>query len=508
MFSRRTVKSFRLQIFFLIAALACPLLISLFLISTAYWSTSSFQKQARDRLQVVADFYTSSLQEENMAWLNAPKLSLGDKKDTLLALLNPTVASGQRAFPKIVSGFYFMDYNLFLTSPVPEKTGSNSLLITYIKQNRILIQNTATTKQPITELTKLAGEQVAYRFQPFTLPGGFSGTIWAITRAGSYQPPINNLLEKILVITLLGLLIGLGGAIILVRKTAADVRHLKKGLRRLEDDLSVRLPPLNGELGEVATAINNLARTLEKNQIERDRLEEHVRRSERLSALGQLVAGVAHEVRNPLTSVRGYIQFWQTLTDNFRDHPSFKIVFNQIDRLDQLIEKLLNFSRPDLSYKNPENLNDLLQETLALFGQELTQNNIDLDLKLDDKLPPVLINRGQIQQVLLNLLSNARDAMPNGGHLQITTAMTSNQCGLCLTISDNGSGIPEGLRTKIFDPFFTTKPQGTGLGLSISHEIVQFHDGELNLTSHPGEGTTATMFLPVMDKNTSDSGAN
>ena len=98
--------------------------------------------------------------------------------------------------------------------------------------------------------------------------------------------------------------------------------------------------------------------------------------------------------------------------------------------------------------------------------------------------------------------------MPNGGHLQITTAMTSNQCGLCLTISDNGSGIPEGLRTKIFDPFFTTKPQGTGLGLSISHEIVQFHDGELNLTSHPGEGTTATMFLPVMDKNTSDSGAN
>ena len=227
-------------------------------------------------------------------------------------------------------------------------------------------------------------------------------------------------------------------------------------------------------------------------------LEEQVLQQERLASLGLLAAGVAHEVNTPLTGISGYAQL--LLDDMAADDPrreTLEKIEIQTRRVSKIANSLLNLARPERSAFEDLTLNDAVQEVLRLFEPQIRDKRIVLQVELDSELPEVRGHRGKLQQVLLNLLSNARDAVEGGGRIAVRTVQRDER--VVLEVVDDGVGIAESDLQRIFDPFFTTKGRGkgTGLGLSISYGIVREHDGAMHVDSVPGQFTRFRVELPV-----------
>ncbi|HEY2932852.1 MAG TPA: ATP-binding protein [Acidobacteriota bacterium] len=228
------------------------------------------------------------------------------------------------------------------------------------------------------------------------------------------------------------------------------------------------------------------------------RLEDQLVQAEKLTSLGLLAAGVAHEVNTPLAGISSYTQM--LLKDVPRDHPHYEIlakVEKQSFRASEIVNNLLNFARLSGSDFQELNLNHLMLETLSLLDHQFKNQGIDVAANLDPTLPETYGNGGKLQQVFMNLLMNAKDAMPEGGRIEIRTAREEN--GISVRIRDTGTGIARDHIKKIYDPFFTTKEvgSGTGLGLSISYGIIQEHSGNIRVESEPGKGTEFTLQFPV-----------
>lgn len=260
--------------------------------------------------------------------------------------------------------------------------------------------------------------------------------------------------------------------------------------------VNVAVAPLVDKRGE------RLGRLLLLDDItERVRLEEHMRQTEKLSSLGLLAAGVAHEVNTPLAVISNYAQMLarQMGADDPRQVLVDKIV-KQTFRASEIASNLLNFSRTSGAEFTEVDLNLVLQDALSLVRHSLTSSQIEAELLLDPELPPIQGNANRLQQVFLNLFLNARDAMPTGGRLEVATAAVNSHVEV--QVSDSGHGIrPEHLN-RVFDPFFTTKAsgRGTGLGLAVSYGIVREHAGKVEVESSPGRGTTFRLEFPVARK--------
>jgi len=223
-----------------------------------------------------------------------------------------------------------------------------------------------------------------------------------------------------------------------------------------------------------------------------------VLQQERLASLGLLAAGVAHEVNTPLTGISGYAQL--LLDDMAADDPrreTLEKIETQTRRVSTIANSLLNLARPERTTFESLPLNDAVREVLRLFEPQIRDKRIDLHVELSEGLPEVRGHRGKLQQVLLNLLSNARDAVLGGGRISVRTVLAGGR--VVLEVVDDGIGIAESDLPRIFDPFFTTKGRGkgTGLGLSISYGIVREHDGLMQVESVPGEFTRFKVELPV-----------
>ena len=254
-------------------------------------------------------------------------------------------------------------------------------------------------------------------------------------------------------------------------------------------------------------ALAELNATLEQKVQERTRelekAQASLRRAERLSALGRLSAAVAHEINNPLTGILGLLELIREdcpadCTINPHLHQDLEKVNRQMEAIAQLARQLRDFSKPPRQERRPVVLNQVVQEVLHLVGRELQKRHIEVIRELDPELPPVEASPEQMSEVLLNLVINAQDAMPEGGQLRIRTWAQDGR--VHLQVSDTGSGIPPEVQEHVFEPFFTTKgEQGTGLGLSICYSIVQDHGGEIQLESQVGRGSTFTVLLPVAE---------
>jgi two-component system NtrC family sensor kinase len=230
-------------------------------------------------------------------------------------------------------------------------------------------------------------------------------------------------------------------------------------------------------------------------------LEEQLVQNEKLTSLGLLAAGVAHEVNTPLAVISNYIQMLakQIPPDDPRQKTIERIV-KQTFRASEIVNNLLNFSRTGGAELAEVDLNSLLEETLTLVQHPFKTSQVTVIRNYKDQLPAVLGSTTRLQQVFLNLLMNARDAMPSGGMLEVRT--TAHNGSVEVELTDNGGGIsPEHLH-KIFDPFFTTKPtgRGTGLGLSVSYGIIKEHAGKVDVKSTPGKGTSFRLEFPVARK--------
>jgi len=228
------------------------------------------------------------------------------------------------------------------------------------------------------------------------------------------------------------------------------------------------------------------------------RTQEQLLQSEKLAAMGRLTSQVAHELNNPLYGIMNTLELLKTeISPQSKRRKILEMAHSETIRLSEMLRKMLSFSKPDQEERQPVEINSVLDEILLLHEKQFRENDIKIDSRLADGLNLVHASKNQLRQVFLNMIANARDAMPNGGTLTVTTA--GNSAEISVEISDTGIGIPEENLKKIFDSFFTTKDEvkGVGLGLSVCYGFIKDHGGDIKVKSQEGVGTTFTITLPV-----------
>jgi two-component system NtrC family sensor kinase len=305
------------------------------------------------------------------------------------------------------------------------------------------------------------------------------------------------------------------------------LKELMSGIHKVAaGDLGYRLPARSGdELGEVAKSFNRMTESLAHAQQEitawghtlEDRVEQKTRElegaqqailaREKMASLGKLAATVAHEVNNPLAGILTYASLTLKRLEKLPCEPgvraemseSLRTIERESRRCGDLMRNLLAFARQTPSQREPNDLNLLVEHGLALVHHGLELQGIALKVDLQQELPLLPCDAGQIRQVILALLVNAIEAMPNGGRLEVSTALDAGAQALQVRVRDNGVGIPSDVLPHIFEPFFTTKEnqQGTGLGLAVARSILEQHGGEIAVNSTPGKGSEFTISLPL-----------
>jgi two-component system, NtrC family, sensor kinase len=234
---------------------------------------------------------------------------------------------------------------------------------------------------------------------------------------------------------------------------------------------------------------------------QRDRMEEQMTQTEKLTSLGLLAAGVAHEVNTPLAVISNYIQMLaKQMPEGDPRQSLIEKIVKQTFRASEIVNNLLNFSRTGAAEAADVDVNRVVEETLSLVAHPMKTARIQIVQELSESLPTVRGSANKLQQVFLNLFLNARDAMPAGGLLEVRTA--AHNGSVEIEIADTGAGIAREDINRIFDPFFTTKPngRGTGLGLSVSYGIIKEHAGKIDVRSTPGKGTSFHVEFPAARK--------
>jgi len=226
------------------------------------------------------------------------------------------------------------------------------------------------------------------------------------------------------------------------------------------------------------------------------KMEDEFRRMGELAAVGQLAASIAHELRNPLSSIKGAAQF---LKKEYEDHASIveflSIIIEEVNGLNKLTTEFLDFARPMQLELKTTSVNKVVEKTLQLMSVHITDNNVVVKENLGRSISEIQADAEQLEQVLKNIIINALQAMPEGGVLTLETGTTPAN-GAYMAISDTGVGIAQDKLDRIFLPFVTTKTKGTGLGLSVVHKIIENHGGRIEVTSEVGKGSTFKVVLP------------
>jgi signal transduction histidine kinase len=277
-------------------------------------------------------------------------------------------------------------------------------------------------------------------------------------------------------------------------KIYQQIQRDRRALVRAHDELK----GLNRDLED---RVDARTRALAEAAEQRMTLEKHMAQTEKLAAIGELSAGVAHEINNPLGIILGYSQLLiRGEADDSHRLGDLKTIEKHVKHCQRIVTDLLSFSRNTAREKSPCDIHDILDEVMDFIGRHSDFSRITVIRDYDTALPPLMLDREKIKQVFINLVMNARHAMESQGTIRLQTRYLADKHRVDLRITDDGIGIPEADITRIFEPFFTTKPtgQGTGLGLSVTYGIIRDHGGDISVTSRAGEGSTFTIELPVM----------
>lgn len=353
--------------------------------------------------------------------------------------------------------------------------------------------------------------------------------IIGILYVGVLKQPFDDILRNTL-ITFLG--IALVGIVLIILVAVKQSKRISQPLQKLEQiaekiaegnfkyEFVVKAPR---EIEHLASSLDRMAKELEKEKHEleewgstlekkvQERTEEIRRihsqlfRSEKLASLGKLAAGVAHEINNPLTGILTNSSL--LLEDLDKEDPRWEdvdIIVKETIRCREIVKRLLDFARQTKPQKKLANINALIENIILLVRNQTSFRNIEIEKKLDAGIPEILADTDQIQQVFINIILNAAEAMTKAGTLVIRSTVSSDGDFIKISLTDTGPGIPEANRERIFDPFFTTKEHGTGLGLSISYGIVEQHGGTISVESAMGKGSTFTIELPTRSTETDE----
>jgi len=353
-----------------------------------------------------------------------------------------------------------------------------------------------------------AGMAIEYSDQGTPMIGAFAGVgLGGVTAAAQVPEAAARLASRTLLGRMwaiaLGLLVlaGLVGRI-WARRIVRPVERLSEASRVIGQgrfDVKVDIST-HDEIGALAGSFNDMTDELKTREEKLDEAQAQLIQSEKLAAFGQLGAGIAHEVKNPLAGILGCAQL--SLMDVEAGtplHQNLEIIEKETNRCRTIIDNLMKFARQEKALFEPTEVNRVVQDSCAIINHQLELEQVKIIQELDEQLPEIQGNSNQLQQVLMNLMINAQQAM-EGEPGTVTVSTKRDESGAIeIVVSDTGPGIPEEIQAKLFEPFFTTKPtgQGTGLGLSVSFGIIKDHDGEISVRSEVGRGTDFVIRFPV-----------
>jgi two-component system sensor histidine kinase HydH len=244
-----------------------------------------------------------------------------------------------------------------------------------------------------------------------------------------------------------------------------------------------------------------------QDQREVEALKAEVERERHLASLGRLSAGVAHEIRNPLSSLKGFAQFLRSrFQPGSQEERYSDIMIEEVERLDRVVQELLDFAKPNEPARAASSANEIVDDALSLLSEDAAFRNVEIRREFAPDLPHVFVDPKQIMQAVLNVVLNGIEAMPGGGVLTVRTSVSRNQRGpayVSVVVSDTGEGMDEEQLSKLYEPFYTTKQGGTGLGLTIVSRVLEQNGGHVEVTSVKGGGTAFSLRLPLESREDS-----
>ncbi|MDI6710254.1 MAG: ATP-binding protein [Thermoanaerobacterales bacterium] len=363
------------------------------------------------------------------------------------------------------------------------------------------IQKVLDTREAVSRVGRTWDDQFLERLVPLDIGGKTVAVLWAEER----MHPIFAQSQNFRVITryavLATILITATGALFIIINLTNRLMQIKNGVLQLENDIQAFLPDMPGELGQITRAVNKMAQGL----AEKEALLEQLRRSDCLTALGRLVTGIAHELRNPLGILKATVQVMEEDYAEDKDIQDFVRRLNQqIDRQNSIVNELLDFGRPSKGAMEPQSVNTLIEKVLRFTAPFLRQRKVEVELSLDPDQPAINGDAEKLKQVFVNVILNAVQAMPDGGRLRIETSHSREW--VKAVFEDTGQGVPPDVLPHIFEPYVTTREQegGHGLGLAISHQIIGVHGGRMKAESEVGKGTRIFIYLPARGGDAGD----
>jgi len=286
--------------------------------------------------------------------------------------------------------------------------------------------------------------------------------------------------------------------LVLIQRPLEELRRVIG--RVSEGDLGARVDfaKRNDDVGQLGQQFNEMIRQLEENRAEIERLHQReMARAEHLATIGELAAGLAHEIRNPLAGIAGVVEVMgRELPPESSSRAVLPEVHSEIQHIQAILNDLLVYARPRPPEFHPADLNATVEQAVFLARQQVRTKPIEITLEPEKRLPGILHDPVQVQQVILNLLLNGIQAISNQGKIEV--ALRQEREYAVVRIRDNGKGISRESLPRIFKPFFTTRKEGTGLGLPLARGIVESHKGRIEVTSEPGRGAQFEVWLPIL----------
>jgi signal transduction histidine kinase len=288
-------------------------------------------------------------------------------------------------------------------------------------------------------------------------------------------------------------------AVVPLKRVSSFFREVVEGHRGLDARFDARDYE---EVAELAESFNRMMGYLKKSDEEGKVMEQRLRQADKLASIGQLAAGVAHEINNPLSLILGYTKMLSRQCHaEGQAHEDLDIVYNNAKACKKIVDDLLNFSHQGKARLVATDIHTVVEEAVGSLGERLRSAGIHIVRHFEPSLPPMIADAEKMKRVFTNLLLNSIQAMKTGGTITIKTGYDREKTGIRMTFSDTGPGIPKGIMDKVFEPFFTTKPpgEGTGLGLAVSYGIVEEHGGEISVNNEEGGGASFSLWFPLLE---------
>ena len=470
-------------------------------------TNETLTKVVTEQLHQAARGVVDSLSRDSVFELQSLNTNEVHRLDMRLKSLSDSVFMNVRGME---GGFFITNLDEFYgygypTSPPPIPVyGPPPRSYAFIK-NQVL--ETIDSTKPILRLHKFDPAFFPLGTEPVFVDGQVVAVVWARIHIERELPAIK--LRQLFNIGALTSLLGFVIALLISITQRRKIQQMSLDLEHVKSGKAVQVTESKGTLGFIARSINAMVKTMRDENTRREKLERQLHQKQKMASLGKVIAGVAHEVKTPLAIIKTRIQMWQqALRDTngeaqVRDvfsNESLQLVVDEVDRLSDLVRRLLLFSKPQPAFQEPTDLNDLLRQTITFSETRTSKERIQINAEFDRSLPKIPADRNALRQVFINIIVNSIEAIPGNGKIDIRTVYNAQRHMCTITFVDNGTGIPTEMRQSIFDPFVTTKKKGFGLGLSISYEIITAHGGSIQLFPNKIAGTTCVIELPTSEQ--------